>query len=172
MLRCPKCNCTCYDDTQIFCTGDGSRLLPINQAEVEESANSKPSRRTPPGELLFEIFMSPPNTSAAVKKVVSANGKSSFQRFGLRSSNILDAAPETESASGFHSFDSLIVHDQKTELGDRKTETDYNEVFEENFVDGIQSTAKRKFSASLFLYCLLGAVLFLTGLAFAANYFF
>ena len=170
MLRCPKCKCIYNDETQKFCTGDGIRLLGLDQA-IDEMPKAVSSRRTPPGELLFRTFVSPPQNTS-VKKVAPLKGKPSYQMFGLHSSNTSDATGEMSATNGFHSFDYLVVKNNETKVGHSDSAPTLNEISEGNSTYGAQSAEKRKFGPSFILFCLLSALIFLTCLAFLANYIF
>ena len=169
MLRCSKCKCIYNDETQNFCTTDGTRLLRVGRI-AGEIPEIDLSRRTPYGELLFETFISPPSSSS-VKKVAPAKGKPSYQMFGLHSSNTANATPETKATNGFHSFDYLIVKEKETKLGQAQFIPKLNETSGSNSINGSESEKKRQPGSSFILLCLISALIFLTCLAFVAYYF-
>ena len=169
MLRCPKCKLLYNDETQKFCTGDGTRLLPVDQ-DINQAAEKTTARRTPTGELLFETFISPP-ASSTIKKIDPTKGKPSYQMFGLHSAGMTNASSEAKATNGFHSFDYLIVKDE-TKLEEIQLAPTLNKISTSNLLKSDKPPERGRFGSSFVLLCLLSALIFLTCLAFAANYFF
>ncbi len=169
MLRCSKCKHLYNDETQKFCTSDGTRLLPVDQpfGQTEEKIAA---RRTPTGELLFETFISPP-TSSTIKRIDSPNKKPSYQMFGLHSANVPNQSPENKATNGFHSFDYLIVRDE-TKIEQNQSVPMFDRTSGSKPLDRGEHEKKSKFGPSFILLCLLSALIFLTCLAFVASYFF
>lgn len=169
MLRCPKCKFTYNDETQIFCTNDGARLLNFDQAP-EETPKNDLSRRTPIGELLFEIYISPPGALAS-KETASPKAKPSYQMFGLHSSSGANARQDAKAANGFHSFDYLVVRDDETKAGLAQFAPKTRETSRDKMTDDVVVKGKQKFGTPFILICLLSALIFLTCLMFIVNYF-
>ena len=170
MLRCPKCKCLYNDETQKFCTGDGTRLLPIDQAVGEATAENNAARRTPTGELLFETYILPPTDSTA-KRAIPSKGKPSYQMFGLHTADLTKASPETGATNGFHSFDYLSVKNETKFEREAQSVPELNKTSSRSYPSREGSEKKHKFGSSFVLLCLLSALIFLTCLAFAASYF-
>ncbi|MEP6922839.1 MAG: hypothetical protein ABI954_00105 [Pyrinomonadaceae bacterium] len=172
MLRCPKCSCVYQDDTQKFCIKDGARILPVDES-LEQMPSHKLPRRTPPGELLLETFISP-SDDISFESVAQFNRSStpSFQSFGIHSSHTLDTMREVKATNGFHSFDSLIVDNKETRIAKTQVASNSNALPHDSLIHVNGNNQVKKVSASFIIVCLLGALLFLTVLAFAATYFF
>jgi hypothetical protein len=163
MLRCPKCSRIYQDGSQRFCVNDGGRLLSVgaapSAAAEQHAANGDLSRRTAPGELMFETVITSKNDFV-----------SDFQAFGIHDSK----TPE-KVASDFRLFDRSA-----SEKKNFKTAAPVpNEAMTREYIDDDDSelidAGEHKgggFDAPFVVVCLLGAILFLTGLAFAAAYFF
>ena len=143
--------------------------MPVDQA-LGQGAEKKRARRTPTGELLFETFISPP-ASPTVKKTDSAQGKPSYQMFGLHSTSMTNASSEAAATNGFHSFDYLIVKDEAKREKIQSTPT-LDKISTGNLLKSDDPEKRGRFGSSFILLCVLSALIFLTCLAFVANYFF
>lgn len=133
------------------------------------------SRLTPPGELLTEMLVSPSDNflieNASLLSTSKRTTGLSFQSFGIHSSNIAAASPSDKTTNGFHSFNPQITENAKAEVV--KPAANFSLVFDQKFEQNNDAVNdKQQFSTSLLIICLLVALLFFTGLAFAATYFF
>lgn len=136
---------------------------------------SKPqsSRITPPGELLTEMVVSPSENLFVEAVIAPVNKRAnplSFQSFGIHSTSAATILSKEKSANGFHSFNSQIAEETKAEV--IKPASSFHQGLVKSLDESNEEDQKQKFGNSLLIVCLLVALLFFTGLAFAATYFF
>ena len=171
MLRCHKCSRDYEDGTQRFCANDGGRLLRVDQP-VEIHSRRNFGRRTPPGELMVETAIAPPVDFAdETNGSETKNPITRFESFGIHSSNpTISTRDEEEITSDAHSLDSKLTKS----ITEEESATDFDQMQPEyiDYEPEFERADKRKFDTAFILVCLLGALLFVTGVAFTAAYFF